>query len=108
MTRVLTSAILIPVVVGVVLFGPAWSFLLLMAVVGAFAFHEFDGIVAGHGIPRSGWLGMAAGLVLLVTPEPLTPIAMPLIVVLTLALMTVGLLTLKLEAVLGSTAAALL
>ena len=108
MTRVLTSVILLPVVVGIVLFGPAWSFLLLMALVGAVAFYEYDGIVAGHGIPRSGWPGIAAGLVLLLTPEPLTPIVTPVIVVLALALMTLGLRAQKLETVLTSAAAALL
>ena len=108
MTRVLTSVILLPVVLGVVLYGPSWSFLLLLAVVGAFAFHEFDGVVAGHGIPRSGWPGMAAGLILLLTPEPLTPIVTPVIVVLAMALMTLGLRAQKLETVLSSAAAALL
>jgi len=108
MTRVLTSAILLPVVVGIVLYGPAWSFLLLLAVVGGFAFYEFDGVVAGHGIPRSGWAGMAAGLIVLVTPETLTPIILPVIVVVALALMTLGLGAEKLETALSSAAAALL
>ena len=104
MQRVLTSLILVPVAAGVVLFGPQWSFLMLLAAVGSLAFHEFDAIVAGHGIRRSGWPGMAAGLLLLVAPEPL----MPVIAVLGLVLMALGLHAEKLETALGSAAAALL
>ena len=104
MTRVLTSAILIPVVVGVVLYGPAWALLVLLAAVGIFAFQEFDGIVAAHGIRRSGWPAIAAGVVLLVAPEPL----LPLVVLLALALMTLHLRADKLETILAAAAAALL
>ena len=108
MTRVLTAIVLLFVAVAAVLYGPAWTFLVLMAGVGVAAFREFDTLVAGHGIRRSGWPGIAAGLLLLAAPEPL----MPFIVVLALALMTLGLrrgLGMgKLETALGSAAAALL
>ena len=70
MTRILTALVLIPLVVWVVLAGPQWSLLALMALVGLIAFHEFDDIAAAQGIAKSGLAGMAAGLVLLFTPEP--------------------------------------
>jgi phosphatidate cytidylyltransferase len=104
MTRVLTALVLVPVVAGVVLYGPDWAFLLLTAVVGVFAFREFDAIVAGHGIHASGWFGIAAGLALLLSPEPLLPV----IVVIGLGLMALGLRAEKLESVLAGAAAALL
>ena len=70
MTRILTALVLIPLVVWVVLAGPQWALLAVMALVGLIAFHEFDNIAAAQGIAKSGMAGMAAGLVLLFTPEP--------------------------------------
>lgn len=69
MTRILTAAVLTPLVVWAVLGAPSWAFLLVIALVGMAAFHEFDQI-AGAG---SGWLGMAAGVALLLVPEPAAP-----------------------------------
>ncbi len=79
MTRILTAAVLIPLVVWTVLAAPAWVFLLVMALVGMAAFHEFDEIAGA----RSGWLGMAAGVALLLAPEP----ALPVLVVIAAVLM---------------------
>lgn len=104
MTRVLTALVLVPVVAGVVLYGPDWSFLLLTAVVGVFAFREFDAIVAAHGIHASGWAGVAAGVALLLAPEPLVP----LMVVIALTLMGLTLRLQRLESALPAAAAALL
>ena len=50
---------------------PLWVFLLVLASTGLLAYSEFDHIVAASGIARSGWPGMAAGLVLLLVPNPL-------------------------------------
>ena len=50
MTRILTALVLIPLVVWVVLAGPQWSLLAIMALVGLIAFHEFDNIAAAQGV----------------------------------------------------------
>jgi phosphatidate cytidylyltransferase len=70
MTRILTALVLIPLVVWVVLAGPQWALLAIMALVGLIAFHEFDTIAGAQGVARSGYVGMAAGLILLFAPEP--------------------------------------
>jgi phosphatidate cytidylyltransferase len=70
MTRILTALVLIPLVVWVVLAGPQWSLLAIMAAVGLIAFHEFDAIAAAQGVAKSGIAGMAAGIALLFAPEP--------------------------------------
>ncbi len=71
MTRIITALVLIPLVVYVVLAGPQWALLALMALVGLIAFHEFDTIAGAQEIAKSGYAGMAAGLILLFAPEPL-------------------------------------
>jgi phosphatidate cytidylyltransferase len=70
MKRILTALVLLPLVVWVVLWGPQWALLTLMALVGLIAFHEFDNIAGAQGVARSGYAGMLAGLALLFTPEP--------------------------------------
>ena len=70
MTRILTALVLIPLVVWVVLAGPQWALLAIMALVGLIAFYEFDNIAGAQGIAKSGGAGMAAGLILLFAPEP--------------------------------------
>ena len=70
MKRILTALVLTPLVVWVVLAGPRWALLALLALVGLIAFHEFDNIAAGQGVAKSGWAGMVAGLALLFAPEP--------------------------------------
>ena len=87
MTRILTALVLIPLVVWVVLAGPQWSLLAIMALVGLIAFHEFDNIAGAQGIAKSGGAGMAAGLILLFAPEP----AWVAIVILAVTLMVVEL-----------------
>jgi len=104
MTRVLTALVLIPLVVYVVLAGPQWALLAVMALVGLIAFHEFDDIAGAQGIAKSGWAGLAAGLILLFAPEPLWVT----IVILVLALMALELRQADLAKSLASAAAALL
>jgi len=87
MKRILTALVLIPLVVWVVLAGPSWAFLLVASLVGIAAFHEYDAIAAAQGLSRSGLPGMAAGLVLLLVPEPATPI----VVILALVFMAMAL-----------------
>jgi phosphatidate cytidylyltransferase len=70
MTRILSALVLIPLVVWVVLAGPQWPLLVVMALVGLIAIHEFDTIAGAQGVAKSGWAGMAGGLVLLFVPEP--------------------------------------
>jgi hypothetical protein len=50
MKRIITALVLLPIVVWVVLAGPSWSLLLLMAAVGLIAFHEFDTIAGAQGV----------------------------------------------------------
>ena len=87
MKRIITALVLLPIVVWVVLAGPSWSLLLVMAVVGLIAFHEFDTIAGAQGIAKSGYPGMVAGLILLFAPEP----AWVAIVILAVTLMVVEL-----------------
>ncbi|MEI9812098.1 MAG: phosphatidate cytidylyltransferase [Acidobacteriota bacterium] len=87
MKRILTASILIPIIVWTVLFAPYGVFLLVMALVGLGAFREYDRIAAAHGLAPSGWLGMAAGVVFLVSPL----VATPLLIALTGVLMAVQL-----------------
>jgi phosphatidate cytidylyltransferase len=87
MKRILTALVLIPLVVWVVLAGPQWALLAIMTLVGLIAFHEFDTIAGAQGIAKSGWAGLAAGLILLFTPEP----AWVAIVILAIAFMVLEL-----------------
>jgi phosphatidate cytidylyltransferase len=71
MKRLLTAAVLIPLIVYVVLWAPDLAFLVVLTAVALFCFHEYAGIVAAYGIPRPGPAGYVGGLVLLLVPvEP--------------------------------------
>jgi len=86
MTRILTSVVLVPVVVWVVLAAPLWVFLLFMSLAGVVAYFEFDVIAAGHGLVRAGWPGMAFGAVWLVVPDRMS-LAMLMLGAITLVLL---------------------
>ena len=86
MKRILTAAILVPLVVWVVLFAPAWAFLLFCALVGAAALWEFDAIAAAHGIPRTGWPLIALGVAWLMVPDRMTLAALALAAVILMLL----------------------
>jgi phosphatidate cytidylyltransferase len=103
MKRIATALVLLPAVVWMVLGAPAWAFAAFLGAVGLIAFHEFDQIAGGQGIARAGWPGMAAGLVLLLAPEPFVVTA-----VLTLVALTMALRVADLAGVLKSAAAFLL
>ena len=70
MKRVITALILIPFIAWVTLASPPWVFFIVLASTGLLAYSEFDNIAAASGIARAGWPGMAAGLVLLLAPNP--------------------------------------
>jgi phosphatidate cytidylyltransferase len=70
MKRLATSLVLIPVITWLVLAGPEWAFIAVVAAIGLLAFHEYARMASAHGTLRAGWPGMAAGLVLLLAPAP--------------------------------------
>ena len=65
MKRVITAAVLIPLIVWTVIWAPQWFFLVVIALIGAAAFHEFDLIVGAHGIDRTQWWGIILGVIFL-------------------------------------------
>ena len=97
MKRIITALVLLPIVLWVVLAGPSWTLLALMAAVGLIAFHEFDTIAGAQGVAKSGWIGLAAGLIFLFTPEP----AWVTLMVLALTFMAIELIPGALEGVEG-------
>jgi phosphatidate cytidylyltransferase len=65
MRRVLTAAVLIPVVVYVVLAANDWVFFAVLAAVASLCYREYEAIAAGYGWGAPGPLGYAGGLLLL-------------------------------------------
>ncbi|MCX6621545.1 MAG: phosphatidate cytidylyltransferase, partial [Acidobacteria bacterium] len=68
MKRLLTAFVLAPLVVAIVLVGPAWIFLPVVAIVSLLCFHEYGGIVSAHGAEPPGWVAMLVGLALMLVP----------------------------------------
>ncbi len=66
MRRVLTAAVLIPLVVYVVLWANFWIFLAVLVTVSFLCYREYDAIAADYGFGAPGPLGYGAGVVLLV------------------------------------------
>jgi phosphatidate cytidylyltransferase len=67
MKRVLTAALLVPLVVYTVLWANAWVFLAVVALSAVLSYREYDGIAASYGFGAPGVFGYA-GLVLLMVP----------------------------------------
>ena len=67
MKRVLTAALLVPLVVYTVLWANPWVFLAVVALAAVLSYREYDSIAAAYGFGAPGVLGYA-GLVLLVVP----------------------------------------
>jgi len=65
MKRVLTAAVLIPIVVYVTLAANYWVFAAVLAAAALLSYREYDAIAAGFGFGTSGPLGYAAGIALL-------------------------------------------
>lgn len=79
MKRIATALVLIPVIAWLTLAAPQWAFVAMLGAIGLLAFHEFDQIAAAQGIVRAGWLGMAAGLgVLLAPPKEIVAVLLAL------------------------------
>ncbi|MDQ6698668.1 MAG: hypothetical protein M3Z36_00610, partial [Acidobacteriota bacterium] len=68
MQRVLTSAVLIPIILWTVLLAPAWVFSGVVALVAAICYREFSGIARSAGFAEIPLLGYAAGLAILFAP----------------------------------------
>jgi phosphatidate cytidylyltransferase len=62
MKRVVTSLILIPLVLYVVLLGPPWLAFSSVTLCAMICYREYCGIAAGYGVSKLGPLGFAAGL----------------------------------------------
>jgi phosphatidate cytidylyltransferase len=65
MKRLLTAAVLVPIIVYVVLFANHWVFLGVVAAVAMLCLKEYEGIAGAHGIESFGPVAYAFGLVLL-------------------------------------------
>ncbi len=65
MKRVLTAAVLIPVVLYIVLLGPQWLVFAAVTLAAMLCYREYCGIAEGYGVARLGPVGYAAGLALL-------------------------------------------
>jgi phosphatidate cytidylyltransferase len=66
MKRLLTAAILIPVILYVVLAANFWVFLAVLATVAVLCYREYNGMAAHFGYGAPGPVGYGAGLLLLV------------------------------------------
>jgi phosphatidate cytidylyltransferase len=85
MRRIVTAIVLIPFVSYVVLWGPQWLCLLVIAVVGLLCYHEYTGIIANYGIRPLDPVGYGAGLVVLLVQQQ-EMLTVTLLAVLALAL----------------------
>lgn len=87
MKRLATAAVLIPVITYLLIGAPYWAFAAVLAAVAALCYIEFEGIVAAHGIARTGLPGFIAGfLVLFARTDGFAVICGIALVALTLAL----------------------
>src|SRR6266849_5991789 len=68
MKRVLTSLILIPLVLCLVILGPPWLVFAAATLCAMLCYREYCGIAAGYGIADLGPVGFAAGLGVLALP----------------------------------------
>jgi len=69
MKRVLTAALLTPLIVAAILVAPPWLFTSVVTVIALLCFYEFSGIVEHHGIRPPGVFGYVAGLLVLLAPR---------------------------------------
>ncbi len=68
MKRILTSLLLIPLVLGIILRGPNWLVVSAIALVASLCFAEFRRLSEAYGVGRPGVWAFVAGLALLVVP----------------------------------------
>jgi phosphatidate cytidylyltransferase len=69
MKRVLTSLILIPLVLYIVILGRPWMVFAAVTLAAMLCYREYCGIAAGYGVARLGPVGFAAGLGVLALSE---------------------------------------
>ena len=65
MKRLISAAILIPLIAYVIIWSPQPVFLGVVVLLAALCFYEYCGIAAGHGVEINPWLGMVPGLAFL-------------------------------------------
>lgn len=70
MKRLATALVLVPVLTWLILAGPQWALIAVLAAIGLTAFYEYDQIAIANGIPQAGLPGMAAGLAVMLAPAP--------------------------------------
>lgn len=86
MKRIATALVLIPTIAWVILAAPNLVFLVVLAITGLLAYHEFDQMVAVQGILSGKLIGMFAGLCLLLIPSPLVVTVLIALLGMTIAL----------------------
>jgi phosphatidate cytidylyltransferase len=69
MKRVLTSLILIPLVLYIVILGPVWLVFAATTLCAMLCYREYCGIAAEYGVTKLGPVGFAAGLGVLALPD---------------------------------------
>jgi phosphatidate cytidylyltransferase len=67
MKRLLTAAVLIPIILYVVLWANFWVFLAVLLTAAVLSYREYDGIAAAYGFGAPGPVGYGAGILLLVS-----------------------------------------
>lgn len=70
MKRVVTSLILIPVVLYIVILGPGWLAFAAVTLCAMLCYREYGDIAAGYGVTKLGPIGFAAGLGVLALSDP--------------------------------------
>jgi len=69
MTRVITALLMVPLFLGVIIWGPHWAVVVLCVIVGCLCFHEFAGIADHHSLVLFRPFGFAFGVVGLLLPS---------------------------------------
>jgi len=69
MKRVLTAAILTPIIIAAILIAPGWMFTSIVTIIALLCFHEYSDIVKHHGTRPPGVFGYVAGLLVLLAPK---------------------------------------
>jgi phosphatidate cytidylyltransferase len=80
MRRLITAIALIVVAAYLIGWAPGPVFIGAALLMGLLCYREYSGLVAAHGIPRSGLLGLAAGVSIIFWPQQALPIASVLFV----------------------------
>jgi phosphatidate cytidylyltransferase len=79
MNRLITAIGLLVLAFYLVFFAPKPVFLIAALVMSLLCYREYASLVVAHRISHPGWVGIAAGLLLLLWPEFTNPSAIPLL-----------------------------